>query len=620
VDRRLELLEAYNRELQHLRGMGGEFAAAHPKIASRLSLDAFECADPYVERLLEGFAFLAARVRLEQDAQFPRFTEHLLEMLHPAYLAPLPSMGVMQLEPDLSAGTLAEGAVVPRGTILRSSSGPREQTACDYRTAHDVTLWPVRVERAEYVRFGGSAAALDLPAVPDMRAALRIRLRAEGGMRFDQLPIDRLVLHLRGGEGRAMRLYEQLFANALALVVRAPGQPAADAMRLDRTCVRRVGFGDDEGMLPVSTRSFGGYRLLQEYFAFPARYMFVAFAGLREGVQRAAGAELEIVVPFDRVDQGLDQAVSAEDLVLHCTPAINLFPRRADRIQITDSDHEYHVVPDRTRPLDFEVYDVTEVAGYGPGGERLQEFVPFYSVTDVHGRGDHRAYYTLRRSRRRLPERHETSRTGHLGTETWLALVDGDEAPFRSDLRQLAVTALCTNRDLPLLLPGGEFTCVSGAPVRTVRCLEGPTPPRASRVEGEFAWRLVSHLSLNYLSLADSDERQGAVALRELLGLYGEAAEPAVRQQIEGVRSVASRPVLRRLPGAAGALVRGLEIQVTFDESAYHGSGVFLLGAVLEQFFARWVSVNAFTETVVRSLERGEIVRWPSRIGRRSIL
>lgn len=215
-------------------------------------------------------------------------------------------------------------------------------------------------------------------------------------------------------------------------------------------------------------------------------------------------------------------------------------------------------------------------------------------------------------------------RSSYIGSELYLALVDADEAPYRGSLQQLAVSALCTNRDLPLHMPIGrgetDFTLNSGAPVKAVRCVTGPTQPRPSRAHGDTAWRLISHLSLNYLSLINTDNRPGAAALRELLALYGDLAEASVRRQIDGVVSIRSQPITRRgaIPGPIAC--RGLEVAVNLDESAFEGAGAFLLGAVLERFFAKYVSINSFTETVVRSLERGEMIRWPERIGRRQIL
>jgi type VI secretion system protein ImpG len=276
--------------------------------------------------------------------------------------------------------------------------------------------------------------------------------------------------------------------------------------------------------------------------------------------------------------------------------------------------------------MDFEVYRVTQVMGYGTSAEQETEFLPFYALTDLTNRPGHGAFYTTHRVPRLLStkQRQYGARSGYVGSEVFLSLVDADQAPYHHDLRQLGLSTLCTNRDLPLHMPIGQgrtdFTLQASAPVQAVRCVAGPTKPKPSPVyaEGEFSWRLISHLSLNYLTLLDNDQRQGAAAIRELLTLYADTGASVIRKQIEGVRSVTSAPAIRRI-GASGALAfgRGLEIAVTFDESAFEGAGVFLLGAVLERFFAKYTSINSFTETVVNTLDRGEIMRWPARTGTR---
>ena len=629
MDRRL--LHYYERELQYLRELGGEFAKEYPKVASRLGMEGLEVADPYVERLLEGFSFLAARVQLKIDAEFPRFTQHLLETVYPGYQSPVPSMAVVRFVPEPAEGSLADGVEIPRGSVLRSVLGKGEQTACEYRTAHPVTLWPIEIAEARYLRFAGSSAGTDLPALPEIRsgqvkAGILIRLRTTTGARFSDLALDRLDLHVTGSEGTPVRLLEQLLVNPVATVLRPSKSPTAWNVTLGREAIQPLGFEDDEALLPPTDRGFSGYRLLQEYFAMPQRYLFASLRGLQGAVRRCTEPELDVVVLLDRAHPALENAVDAGRFALFCAPAVNLFPRRTDRIHLDDRAYEYPIVPDRTRPLDYEVVDVLEVAGYGEGGERARTFRPFYALRDapVEEGG---AYFTVRREPRPLSERQNVQgpRTGYLGGSVYLSIVDAREAPYRPDLRQLAIEALCTNRDLPLLMPVGagktDFTLVSGAPVREVRILVGPTRPRPPLAEGEAAWRLIGHLTLNYLSLVDRDEKHGAAALRELLALYGDLAEPAVRKQIEGVRSVAARPALRRVTqGAATSWVRGLEVSTTFDEAAFQGAGVFVLASVLERFFARYVSLNSFTETVAHTLDRGEIARWPARIGNRTLL
>lgn len=622
-----KLLRYYERELAHLREVGGEFARDYPKVAGRLGLETYACADPYVERLLEGFSFLAARVQLKIDAEFPRFTNHLLELVYPQYLAPTPSMAVVQLQPDMSEGSLAAGFKVPRDTALHSQLGKGDQTACEFRTAHDVTLWPVELVQARYFACGAHVAGIDLSRLGGVKAALRLRLRVGAGLTFSDLALDSLPLHIRGGEAMPSRILEQLLAQAAGVLV-MPVQEHVDWHQfLPKSAIRSVGYSDGEALLPSGPRSFQGYRLLQEYFAMPQRFMFAEVAGLANSVSRCTAEQLDVIVLFKKLDPVLEQSLSAANFGLYCTPAINLFPMRTERVHLSDQQSEYHVIPDRTRPMDYEIYQIESVTGYGSGAEASQTFESFYRANDLHARTPPNAFYQLRRDARVLSEqqRRQGPRSSYIGSELFLSLVDAQEAPHRSDLRQLGIDTLCSNRDLVLSMPVGsgrtDFTVESGAPVQSVRCVAGPTVPAPSFAEGETAWRLVSHLSLNYLSLLDQDKEQGAIALRDLLRLYCRVDDEAAHKQIEGLRSVTADSIVRRLP-LPGPITygRGLQVCVTLDESAFEGAGVFVLGSVLEQFFAKYVSLNSFTETVIKSTARGVIMQWPARVGRCEIL
>lgn len=619
------VLRYYDRELRHLREMGGEFAKEYPKIAGRLGLEGFECADPYVERMLEGFAFLAARVQLKLDAEFPRFTQHLLEIIYPHYLAPTPSMAVVQFQPDLNEGSLKDGFRIERGNVLRSVLGKGEQTPVEYRTAHEVTLWPIEIVEAEYS--SRDVASVEVSDLPGLRAGLRLRLRTTAGLKFSDLGLENLALYLRGAGEQAMHLYEQFLVNAAAVVVRPASRPTPWQEVITKDPIRPLGFDDEDSLIPSGARSFHAYRLLHEYFAFPERYMFVELCGLGPAVRKCQETELEIIVLLDRNDPMLENAVNADQFALSCSPVINLFPKRTDRIHVSDRQSEFHVVPDRTRPIDFEVYQVHEVHGYGTNSDEERAFLPFYAAKDFDDGDDDHAYFAVQRVPRILSskQRRRAPRSSYVGSEVFVSLVDSRDAPYSTDLRQLALTTLCTNRDLPLHMTVGQgrtdLSMESGAPVRAVRCLSGPTRPRPPFSEGETAWRLINHLSLNYLSLVDSDSQQGAAALRELLTLYSEAGEAHIHKQIEGVRTVRSKPITRRIVGEGPITFgRGLEVVLSLEEASFEGTGVFLLGAVLEQFFSRYVSINSFTETVLETFERGEVVRWPARIGRRQIL
>jgi type VI secretion system protein ImpG len=620
------LLNLYNTELRHLREMAGEFAREYPKIAGRLALDrdAKEvCPDPYVERLLEGFAWLAARVHLKLDAELPRFTQALLETVYPHYLSPVPSMAVVRFEIDPQQPALAAGVPVPRGTALKSNLGKGERTPCIFETSHDVKLLPFRVQEAHY--FTRDVQELNLPPEMAARAAFRIRLQTTGGQTIDKVSLDEMTFYARGTDDLAASICEQIFARKVGLVVQSPAERGKELARLPATHVQHVGFSQAEALLPPSPRGFEGYRLLREYFALPQRFLFFKVTGLSEAARRCKAGQIDIIIPLREQETSIERRVDGSCFELFCTPAINLFPKTLDRVSLSDAFHEFHVVPDRNRTTDFEIFELQSVTGYGANAGDEQEFRPFYLAKDTDLGAA--AYYTTNRVPRMLTahERQFGKKSSYAGTELFLSLVDANSAPYRPALRELGIKALCTNRHLPIQMAVGvgrtDFSIALNAPITAIRCITGPTLPKASHTEGRFFWRLISHLSLNYLTLMDTDKGgEGAAGLRELLKLYVEENNRLALSQIEGLLTVKSKPVVRRVvaPGPI-SFARGLEITAIFDETAFEGTGVFILGAVLEQFFARYVSLNSFTETVLRTKQRGEIIRWPTRMGIRQI-
>lgn len=620
------LLRYYNQELQYLREMGAEFAEQFPKIAARLGIDGIEVTDPYVERLLEGAAFLAARVQLKLDAEFPRFTQSLLDIVYPGYLAPTPSLLVAQFVPDLNEANLARGVTIPRGSAIRSALGKRELTACEFRSAQDVTLWPLELTAAKYFSFAPDLPLNSLPSGAKIRGGVRLRLKTSAGLKFNQLALDRLQVFFSGSDEVAYKLHELCFGAGLGMLVGPPTRPLPWFEFVPQSRIRSVGFADDEALLPATLRGFQGYRLLQEYFSFPQRFLFADLGGLARAVRRHDGNELEVVLLFDRAEARLESLVDAGNFSLYCTPAINLFPRVCDRVLVNDRSHEFHVVADRTRPMDFEIHSLSSVTGYSSEGESRQNFLPFYSAFHTEG-VQHQAYFTLRRQPRLLSSTQKRAgfRSSYVGSEVFISLVDPQEAPFSDKLRQLAISALCSNRDLPLLMSLGgaktDFLLDEARPVVAIRCAKGPSRPYALVQEANAAWLFINHLSLNYLSLVEANEQEGAAALRELLALYVARGDLGMRNQIEGVRNVAVRPLVRRFP-LPGPITfgRGLQVQIEVDELAFQGGSAFLFGSVMEQFLSRHVSINSFTETVLRSTVRGQIMRWIPRCGERAIL
>ena len=621
------LLEYYEQELQFIREMGKEFATQYPKIASSLDLGGTECADPYVERLLESFAFLTARIQLKMDAEFPRFTQHLLEIVYPHYLAPLPSMTVIQFQPDLKGGVTEQGFVLPRHTRLFSQNGIKGHSKCEFRTAHDVTLWPLVIEEANYLPLG-EALRYAGTEVRNVKSGLRITLKTVDDYQFQQLNINNIPVYLHGSGAIPQQLYELIVGHGLAVVIQGEGKAKAGYRRvLNKNAIQTLGFDDEQALLPQTAATFKGYRLLQEYFALPERYLFIDICQLQPALSQCTETTLDIVILLDTDKAEFEDLINADHFALNCSPAINLFSKRTDRIHLKNQTTEHHLVIDRTKPVDYEVFSLEEVEGYGVGSKVEQVFRPFYSTRqniDEHGEF---AYYTVKRQATLEPATTGRGKlkTDYIGSEVYLSFVDASETPYHCDLKQIGASVLCTNRGLPKLILLGEgqtdFNWDISAPLNSITCLVAPTDPKPSHAEGDYAWRLINHLSLNYLNLINNDSTQGATALRGLLKLYGDYAEPSIGKQIEGLLAVESKAITVRVP-VSGPMCfgRGLEITLSFDETAFTGANCFLLSAVMERFLCKFVSINGFTQVVVKNRERGEIMRWPVRTGSRESL
>ncbi|MBW7984920.1 type VI secretion system baseplate subunit TssF [Enterobacillus tribolii] len=623
-------LEYYNRELAYLREMGGEFAEKYPKVAGRLGMHGIDVADPYVERLMEGFAFLTSRVQLKMDAEFPRFSQRLLEIIYPNYLAPTPSMAIAELLPDGSKGDISAGFVIPRGTTMDSQTLKKNGITCSYTTAHNVTLQPVRLAQIELGSIPADLPMTELGMQHDGAvSALRIRLECFETVTLNSLKLDQLVFYLSGPDQQAQQLLELLMEHATGIICQTvEAKPLRRILPDD--ALRQEGFDADQALLPNDLRNFDGYRLLQEYFAFPARFQFFSISGLSAllnnlGEERKEVRQFDIVVLLDKQDVPLERVVDVNHLALNCTPVINLFPKIADRITVSEKNHEYHLVVDNIRPLDYEVFSIQRLRGSASEKRFEQDFRPFYNTLNDDD-GNYGAYFSLRREQRTLSDhaRQYGTRTGYIGSEVFVSLVDERQSPWHGALKYLSADVLCTSRDLPLMLQQqeqGNFVMPDSIPIRKVVLRKGPTAPRPALAEDMITWRLISQLQLNYLSIMDGDPEQGAAALRQLLGLYGDLSEPAVAKQIQGIRHCKLRPSYQRVP-VPGPIVfaRGIAIDLTIDEQAFSGGNPYLLGSVLEYLFSRLVSINAFTQVTMFSQQRGEIACWPARMGKRTLI
>lgn len=602
-----ELLPYYHQELAFLRRLGAQFAEAHPKIAGRLRLDPDMAEDPHVARMVEAFAFLNARTRQKLDDDFPEIAEAMLQVLYPHYLAPVPSMAIVQFSLNDAQAEMAEGYRIERGASIETE--PIDGLPCRFRTCHGVQLWPLELAAAEFR--GQPVKAPAGPPAGEALAAVRIELRRRSPkLKLGDVPLSSLRFYLHGQSQLVGTLYQLLMSNALGVVV-ASADDDKQATVLGPECIRAVGFGDDEAALDYGARSFPGYRLLTEFFAFPQKFYFFELAGIPPTAVSRLDETLVLYILLDRHLPELERHVERTTFQLGCTPIVNTFRQRAEPITLTHRLPEYRVEPDARRPHAHEVYSVDRVISTSPDGTET-EYFPFYSL-EHGGAPAGRPYYHV--------SRRAASRGG--GTDVLLMLVDSRFQP-RAESGILDVEIACTNRDLAHRLPfgGGQprLQVSSGAPPARLVCLTAPTRTLRPALRHGTLWRLVSHLSLNHLSLAD--EPEGAEALREILRLYDFADSAETRALIDGLTRVATRGVVGRVGhGRRRGVCRGLEVTLTMDEEKFSGGGLFLLASVLERFLALYVSLNSFTETVL-AVQGGEapLHRWPPRAGERVLL
>ncbi|MGA7802252.1 MAG: type VI secretion system baseplate subunit TssF [Gammaproteobacteria bacterium] len=600
-----ELLPYYNRELTYIRRLAAEFAESHPKIAGRLRLSGDVIEDPHVSRLIEGFAYLNARIRQKLDDDFPELTDALLNVLYPHYLAPIPSMAIVQFQP---LPDLAASHQVPARTCVETD--PIDGEPCRFETRYPVDLWPLNVTDAAFTSHTRGAPVT--PRSRDATGLLRITLRSTSkDLRFSQLGPERLRFFLNGQPQQVYPLYELLFNNVVQ--VAALGDDG-NVTLLDADAIRPVGFEPDHGMLPYPPQTALGYRLLTEFFAFPEKFLFFEVDGLAQAAA-GAGEQLELVFYLNRTSPELDHSVQAQTFALGCTPMVNLYRQPAEPIPLTHTETEYRVVPDARRENATEVYSVDKVTAVAPNGDKV-EYRPFYGV----GNGVHRDWEQTMWSAARRP-----SGPDDPGTDVYLALVDLGFSPSAPANWVVHPETTCLNRDLPGRLPygGGQphLQISEGtAPVSGLRCLTAPTRTLRPPLGRGSRWRLISHLSLNHLSLSNDDA--GASTLREILHLYNFSDSADTRAMIDGVLNIRSRRVTGRvMSGGHSGLAGGIEIRVEFDEQRFTGSSLYLFASVLERFMALYSSINSFTRFVATVKGRDEVLRrWPARAGERLIL
>lgn len=625
-----QFLKLYEEELSHIREMSADFGEQYPQIAGRLGIARDGCEDPFVERMIESFAYLAARVRTKLDSEYSNFAESLLESVYPQLLAPLPSMTIVEFKPD---DKLAAPFVIPRNTPMMSHLSNDDDTRCEFRTSQEVVLYPLRISQRNGARYHlRDVDTLRLPAQINVRAAIKIKVEhAHQGKAINTIEnLDHLTFHIAGNMDAAGAVYEELFEHCTHVMLR-PIDP--DSMRIqqgtvlepgiDALEIQACGLGTDESLLPEDARVFDGYRILREYSCLPQKFMFFRLKGpeLTKFAASCEQAAFEVIFLFDRGREEIERLVDGKRFRLFCVPAVNLFDRRADQILLRERFDRAHVVVDKTRPLAYEVYHILTVQGTGERLGGKVTYQPFYR-NSKESRSNR--YYTVHRETRKLSHREVRFGMNHdyPGSEVHLRLVNAGHG-VETEINALSIRVLCTNRHLPLAIPIGvhdtDFFVDSGIPTTGIKAIIAPTSPVQAPTGGILVWKLVSQLSLNYISIVNDEH--GAKALKSILDLYAETSNGDTNHWTKSLISANSKSVVRRHPEPGPiAYIRGIEVTILLDEARLAGHSAYSLGMILSKFLAQYVSINSYVETVIQGNRRGILGRWIGTQGNKQTL
>ncbi|MBU2114833.1 MAG: type VI secretion system baseplate subunit TssF [Gammaproteobacteria bacterium] len=607
-----ELLKYYNRELTFIRRMGAEFAEQYPKIAGRLRLSEENVEDPHVSRLIEGFALLTAQVRQKLDDSFPELTDALLGQLYPDYQAPIPSISVVKLN---SQNLSDSSIVVKRGTEFESRTEGLKP--CTFQACYDTAVWPLEVVAADFTN--APFHAPKPPVQQSAKALLKVKLACEfDNTAFHQLGLSALRFYLNGQRHHVYRLYELLLSKTLAIGIAPVGQP--DAMRfISTSALCAVGFADEHQVVPYSQRSFAGYRLLIEQFLCPEKFLFVELNEL-DPAWPGIGSAVELYFYLSDGAAELERHITADSLLLGCTPIINLFSQKLEPVNLDSSQYEYRLVP---RYIDADVCEVIRI-------EQVQAFDAFSNEVTLNpyysqGHPDYLQQQDMFwHSRREFAD--WAGGYSEAGTEVYLSVVDrkfkGVTANEHNKDWVIQIQALCSNRNLPTYLPfgGGEPQFLSRKHtdvIKQVRCLLAPTASVRPALQEASRWQLVSHLTLNHFSGADA-----LVRLKETLQLYDFRCTPESRALIEGICGLTIRPGTARVTQHGRvAVCSGSDIQLEFTQSSYAGSGIYFFASVLDVFFAQFASLNSYTRLAIKLREHEQLYhQWPARCGAKVLL
>ncbi|TVO35869.1 type VI secretion system baseplate subunit TssF [Vibrio algivorus] len=585
----------FREELTFLKEQGKNFTQIYPQLARFLNGNN---TDPDVERLLEGFAFLTARLREKVEDDFPEFTHSIINMLWPNYLRPVPSMSIVRFSPE---NNLTDGQTIASGTTLNSREV--HGTACQFRTCREFKIYPMVIEsvQAQHTR---KASVID------------IEFQLQGTMTLGDINLTDLRFFLGGDHYSSQMLYLWLNHYIESLTIDVEGV----IFPLSLKALHMVGFGDDDGLLPYPKNAYAGYRILQEYLSFQDSFYFFDLQELDKALPKSITGKFTLKIAFSKT-LPTDVRVTKEHLQLYCSPVVNLFEHDADPIELTGKSAEYKLIPSSQFSSHYEVFSVDAVYGWlekdgdiqsGRARGQRREYSAFESFQHEIERANNRSanYYRVR-------VRDSLRKDGF---DHCLSFVRGDELQAITQNEIVSVKLTCTNRLLPSELNIGEIDqpADSSPAFASFQNITIPTQTLRPVLDGSLLWTLISNLSLNYLSLLSKDALSGIFRAYDFKALVDRQAEMVGQRRLDGIENIKSNPVDKIIYGRS---VRGLESTLYLGQDAFASEGeLYLFGTVLSRFFALYASINSFHQLTVINTKNNEKYTWDLQIGMQPLI
>jgi type VI secretion system protein ImpG len=613
-------LEKYNKELYYLREMAAEFAKKNPLTAQYLSLSEFSCADPYIERLLEGFAFMAARVSHKLDAEFPRFTQALINNLYPEYFMPIPAMGITEFKPDYSDKDLIKGSTIPSGTLLNSQEVNNTGTECKFKTAHEIELWPISIYDAELNK---DSSILNNASQKKSENHLRIGLQTHSNIKFNQLKTNKLDFYIRGDDETKFNIQRLLFANCISIILQFTdhdGKKYQIELTEPKKQLKPLGYDNKESLLLNDSRVSQIFRTLREYFAFENRFLFFRLDKINDALAQIDSDKVEILFLFDKKCPETLNSITKNNFSLYCTPIVNLFKKRLDRINYSEKKPEFLLNADKFNPENFEILKEISVNAYVSNNAEKVKCKPFYSVSGFDNIDDSKSvYYSLTRinsttsKNSSIPKSEENS-------NLYISFVDFDSIPLTGKIKEIGVQAYCSNGKLPSKIRFGfnkktDFTANISLPITGIKSTEPLTNTKTPYFDKNSEWQVINHIKLNHFSLINEDPVSGAKIITEWLKLYANPNSQTHRKIINSITAISGKATRKRVKIDDGIMyISGVEIKISLDNKLYKNGSGFILAGILDRIFKISAPINSFVETVLISELDEEVMRWPAMI------